>query len=67
MTHPASPHQPFCGLGFDLACVADRAKRLTARYPRRKPPLPERRVPHLPPKSWGYSLLLGLGREIRGR
>lgn len=69
MAHPASPCGPFAGLGHDLAPVAMRARAQAASYAGRARPAPPGTAPGpwpAPRAAWGYALLLGLSREIRG-
>jgi len=69
MAHPASSGRPFAGLGHDLAPVAMRAAEQSASYAGPARPAPPSAPPRpwpAPRAAWGYDLLLGLSREIRG-
>lgn len=58
---------PFAGLGMDLGSVAAEARTLTLRPLIRPDEGMNVIMPPLPPRNFGYELLVALGREIRGR
>ncbi|MFH1913169.1 MAG: hypothetical protein ABIK45_02700 [Pseudomonadota bacterium] len=63
----AAALQPFAGLGFDVAGVCSAARAMILRRPRvdmdrQTPPMP-----YAVARPSGYSLLVTLCREIRGR
>jgi len=63
----AAALQPFAGLGFDVSGVREATRAMTLRRPdtdmdRQTPPMPSAVA-----RPSGYSLLVTLCREIRGR
>lgn len=68
MVQHASPTLPYSGLGFDLGPVAAWAEALTVRFASTtQAATGHGALATEPPTAWGYALLVGLSREIRGR